>query len=754
MFVVGMEDSCFGVCEHTKKVPVPSHVNAFISESEKMSQAFLAACQHGTHPTYRARLNIIGHSGAGKTSLTRRLLGMEFVDDLESTDGIVTHRIEFSLSQEAETKQEDQKWQEAELKTGQLVNIFNTDVLERTTVKAYDASSLDVDGKMHQAALGDEQVSHDIIEELQNFTKQREAEEHEKEKEETQREKEKEKEEAAQRKKKKTPLQKLKRLLVPRKEAKQNQQSSSDEKETEGYDQENDSVKGVLRLWDFGGQTEFYTTHHMFLDADAVNIIVMDISKALRRKLTSKPEDEVHCVGIPETPEEFLCYWLRSIEAVMDENEIQPTVLLVLTHKDKVVVTEREAYIALFKNDIKEIIHSKKLMPIPDHHIFVVDNKEGPAAEFEQLKKCVKQVIEERQSWGLSRPIRWLKLEADMKQRIDENDQEPVRHLNFQDVQKLAKVYHMADEELKACLHFLHNVGDLIWFSDESLRDVITLDPQWLVDIFKLLITSEQFIKKRGLQDDVFQLLRHGRVSFKSLEKFWVGNDVRFLVEMMRKFDLILPLESKFEEVFLVPSMLPQKQIIPQTSPILKRCKAVYTTEHFAKFEELFAIGTFSKLLAAASKVWPICEEADFSCSFASFSLSEDTKLVLYQPHRSCIKISLWCQPDKLEKHPLSSVLRVTSVMSPILQAHRIPPSELCELICPNWRPDNTLFCTRPALPKSLDPASSFDLIQYVESECLCTSSCGCAADQIPSVDAVLDDEPVAETALLLVQPD
>ncbi len=487
---------------------------------------------------------------------------------------------------------------------------------------------------------------------------------------------------------------------------------------------EKEEVKGVLRLWDFGGQTEFYTTHHIFLNADAINIIVMDISKPLKRKLISQDQEEKQLQGIPETPEDFLCYWLRSIEMSAREKEIQPTVLLVLTHKDKVAAAEQGSYITTFTKDVQEIIRNKGLLPVHVDNIFVVDNKNGHATEFEQMRKCVKHLIEEQPSWGAQRPIRWLKLEADMKQAIEQMVQKPVKHLMFEKVTELAKVYQMDRDELSSCLLFLHSVGDLIWFSDKHLENMIILDPQWLVDVFKVLITSEQFLKNRknrDLLDDVHQLLKHGVVSFNSLEKFWAGNDVKFLVEIMKRFDLILPFGPNTGGQFLVPSLLPPMQIQLHKAPILSQLHPVYTTEYRAEFEELYPIGTFGKLLAACSKSWPICEDKDgLSHTFAVLSPTSSSKLVLYQPHRSTIQVSIWCQLEMLQRHPLSDILGVTTPLRHVFHMHGIPPSELCQLVCPNWRPHYALFCITDALQESLDPDSHHEGIQYIRGECLC----------------------------------
>ncbi len=138
-----------------------------------MAQAFLEACRHGTHPSYRARINIIGHSGAGKTSLTRRLLGQKFQKEEESTDGIETHRIEFDLKQVQGEKSEEEgqetSWKESVLKTELLARIFNEDVVLRTTSPNFHT---EISG---DAALpGFDDISKRVIDDLLEFAKEKE----------------------------------------------------------------------------------------------------------------------------------------------------------------------------------------------------------------------------------------------------------------------------------------------------------------------------------------------------------------------------------------------------------------------------------------------------------------------------------------------------------------------------------------------------------------------------------------------------
>ncbi len=278
-------------------------------------KAFIKACQYGTAPSYRARINIIGQSGAGKTSLTRRLLGQKFQETEESTDGIETHRIEFPRMADNKAKE---TWTEAELRIDDLVKEFSQEVVlqvQKSSAAATGGAPAPDQTALKQsptASEGSQPVPHsgEHTEEEHTFEK------------------------------KPTIMEELKAF-------------QEEQKKVQATDEEAEGItKGVLRLWDFGGQTEFYATHHMFLDADAVNIIVMDISKALRSEANPDEDEDEAILGVPSTPEEFLCYWLRSIEAKAEEKKTEPTVLVVLTHKDLVHSPQPNDFVAAFKKDI------------------------------------------------------------------------------------------------------------------------------------------------------------------------------------------------------------------------------------------------------------------------------------------------------------------------------------------------------------------------------------------------------------------
>ncbi len=123
----------------------------------------------------------------------------------------------------------------------------------------------------------------------------------------------------------------------------------------------------------------------MFLDADAIIIIVMDISKPLKEKL-NKDKDAVEAV--PQTPEDFLCYWLRSIQAKASEKNVEANILLVLTHKDTISGSQPSSYIKDFVHNVQQVISQNNLHLVDEQNIYIVDNNTRYEDHFQKISQA------------------------------------------------------------------------------------------------------------------------------------------------------------------------------------------------------------------------------------------------------------------------------------------------------------------------------------------------------------------------------
>ena len=143
-----------------------------------------------------------------------------------------------------------------------------------------------------------------------------------------------------------------------------------------------DEIPISIRLWDLGGQNEFLTTHHLFLNSYSTTVIVMDITKPLHQMLERNPK-----LGHPNTPTEVLHYWLNSLHVQASEKNKKPSIALVLTHSDLIDVAEYDRFTERYISDILKTIDGKEYgYLLARENIYIVNNKSENDADFQQLR--------------------------------------------------------------------------------------------------------------------------------------------------------------------------------------------------------------------------------------------------------------------------------------------------------------------------------------------------------------------------------
>ena len=114
-------------------------------------------------------------------------------------------------------------------------------------------------------------------------------------------------------------------------------------------------------------------------------------------------------------------------------------------------------------------------------------------------------------------------------------------------------------------MNYLHDLRTLIHFDDtKELNKLVVLDSQWLVDIFKKVITVKPYDpKEKKFLDQWRKLEREGILDENLLAHVWeplLENKVtsESLIGIMEKFSLLCPCPSDSSSIksYLVPSML------------------------------------------------------------------------------------------------------------------------------------------------------------------------------------------------------
>ena len=382
---------------------------------------------------------------------------------------------------------------------------------------------------------------------------------------------------------------------------------------------ENEEVHAVL--WDFAGQSVYYTTHPIFLTLRAIYLLAYDLSKNPHDKAQPVPrqglfQEFAESCGL-EFNSDYLDFWMSSVASLASQEETDqvssesgvwpdkpPAVFLVCTHADT-------PYNSLCgpKKLANELYGSLRNKPYRRHlrNVFVVDNtKSGRGSECpgvkhlrEKLQTVAKQLPQMREPI----PIRWLnyerKLQAKrkLKERIDLHEAKRIasEECNIVD-----------DKEFRTVLNFLHDKRILIHFSDTPALDkLVVLNPQWLVDVFKMVITIPPYESEENEYEELWcKLQREGILEEKLLHHVWEKlsfdkETTENLLEIMEKFSLLCSWPSSDASCgkqYLMPSMLTSYPL-PYIMRLLEAASA-QIPPLFVKFESgVVPPGLFPRLV-------------------------------------------------------------------------------------------------------------------------------------------------------------
>ena len=333
-------------------------------------------------------------------------------------------------------------------------------------------------------------------------------------------------------------------------------------------------------LWDFGGQTVYYTTHPLFLTPRAIYLLVNDLSRHLHDKAKSvmkqgmftKLQDSFRL----KTNADYLDFWMSSVAslAIQDESHSKktksdllpelPPVFLVCTHADKPCDggDPRELGRMVFGH-LQTKPYKTHL-----HDVFIVDNtKSGHELECPEvlrLRQEIRTVAKELPHMKEAVPIKWLKFEKEMQAKKKEGN----KWISLEEAKGVAwEVCNVSDDvEFRTLLNFLHDQRVLIHFDDtKELRKMVVLDTQWLINVFKEVITIRPFDSKEKKFKELWSRLeKEGVLEEPLLEHVWgplysKEDTCQSLIAIMEKFSLLCSWPSSDGsrgKQYLVPSML------------------------------------------------------------------------------------------------------------------------------------------------------------------------------------------------------
>lgn len=191
-------------------------------------------------------------------------------------------------------------------------------------------------------------------------------------------------------------------------------------------------------------------------------------------------------------------------------------------------------------------------------HICYISNKEDPDEEFEKLRQEISAIAMKMKNWGECMPLKWILLE----QLIEINKEDGKNFITLNDIINMAQHREINVQDIGEVLLFLrfqHEVGNVIFFED--IQDLIILNPSWLADAFRCLV-SDKFVTRLKHYEDWTQFVRNGQISDLLItELFRSKCGSQFLrhrddlIKVMEKFDILVKVEDTC--FYIMPSMMP-----------------------------------------------------------------------------------------------------------------------------------------------------------------------------------------------------
>ncbi|KAL9962679.1 hypothetical protein ACROYT_G031802 [Oculina patagonica] len=317
-------------------------------------------------------------------------------------------------------------------------------------------------------------------------------------------------------------------------------------------------------LWDFAGQHLYYASHPVFLSRRAIYLLVCNLSKGL--KDTAQPSVRQGILDVRlenpngETNLDDLLSWLVSVSGICPTKQeiaekelpyLRPPVFIVGTHADKPFQDVDEIKLQIQK-EICGKGYGSHVIPV---FISIDNTRSSSDAGVNELRKEIMKVLKQEPYMGEEVPVRWFNFQKVVEALVAEK----IFFLNLKQLQTIAQkmCFIESEDEVDVILDFYHDLGMII-----KHRSTVVLKAQWLIDVFKQLITIPRYEDMNSKDRNDWECLeRKGilhktlvdRVFSKFIQQGLVKEDI---LDMMEQFGLIAKFVTSTDVKYFVPSQL------------------------------------------------------------------------------------------------------------------------------------------------------------------------------------------------------
>ena len=267
------------------------------------------------------------------------------------------------------------------------------------------------------------------------------------------------------------------------------------------------ATETVLDIWDFAGQHLYYATHPIFFSHRAIYLLVHNLQKNPNDLAEPSFKCGDHIMPLQnfsnETNLDMLLSWLVSVHSIRrpltDQNFIEtcksnlhclpPPVLVVGTHADQVSAKQMDEVESQIASSIKGKTYQEHVLG----PFYRVDNRQSSnSPDVKEIQTRVQQLMSSGLNSTADLPVKWFNFEKAVKKLAGETF-----FMTLEEIGQVAKqeCFIEDDKQLDAMLNYYHDLGLIVRFND-----AVVLDTQWLINLFKKLITTCHFQDQVGIK--------------------------------------------------------------------------------------------------------------------------------------------------------------------------------------------------------------------------------------------------------------
>ncbi|XP_069103260.1 uncharacterized protein [Argopecten irradians] len=248
-----------------------------------------------------------------------------------------------------------------------------------------------------------------------------------------------------------------------------------------------EDVKGFVTIFDFGGECVFYNTHHCFLSSNMVFVLVIDVNMCL------DPERSRSGYEIAE-------YWLKNIATYFLEDKTEdkrtPPIIIVGSHLD-MLSSDKDEQRKLFADVLEKLHENQHVREIIENHVqemFAIANLHDSTVNqdvYEELWQKIMEIAPLQSQWKKAIPSKWVALEHELI-RLKNKGRIILKYDELLEVNSNLPVP-LLETEIFPFLKNLKYTGTFLCFNLHTKHPFIVIQPQWIIDAFKQIITDQRF---------------------------------------------------------------------------------------------------------------------------------------------------------------------------------------------------------------------------------------------------------------------